>query len=66
MSNWVITGRAGCQVARYVTYVVSEEETDDPSDGDQPLHRWVVEACEGQIQQLINDPDVVRIIWERR
>lgn len=66
MSHWTITGRPGCPVAGYVTQVVSEEEIEDPSAQDQALHRWVVEACEGQIQQLINDPDVVRVTWERR
>jgi len=66
MSHWIVTGRAGCPVASYVTYVVSEEEIQDRSDGGEPLHRWVVEACEGQIQQLTKDPHVVRITWERR
>ena len=66
MSYWIVTGRPGCPVAGYVTQVVSEEKTEERSDGGQPLHRWVVEACEGQIQKLINDPQVTRITWERR
>ena len=66
MSKWIVTAQAGCPVARYVTGIVSEEETADRSGAGEPLHRWVVEACEGQIQQLMNDPRVVRITWERR
>ncbi len=66
MSYWIITGQAELPVAQYVTLVVSEDETDDPADGGQPLHRWVVEACEGQIQKVITDPRVVRVTWERR
>lgn len=66
MSYWIITGRAGCPVAKYVTQVVSEEKTEDQSEGDEPLYRWVVEACEGQMQKLTVDSHVVRVTWERR
>lgn len=66
MSHWTITGRESCPVALYVTYVVSEEGLDGQSGESQPLRRWVVEACEGQIEKLINDPLVVNITWERR
>lgn len=66
MSYWIITGREGCPVDKYVTQVVSQEETDDQSNGDEPLYRWVVEACEGQMQKLAVHPQVVRVAWERR
>ncbi len=66
MSYWIITGREGCPVAKRVTQVVSQEETDHQSGEEGPLYRWVVEACEGQIQRLAADPHVVRITWERR
>lgn len=66
MSQWIVVGREGCPVAGYVTQVVSEEETGNEADGQGMLRRWVVEACEGQIQQLMADPRVVRITWEKR
>ncbi len=66
MSYWIITGREGCPVAKYVTQVVSQEEIDDQSSGEKPVYKWVVEACEGQIQKLVVDPHVVRVTWERR
>jgi hypothetical protein len=66
MSHWTITGRVGCPVARYVTYVVSEEKLDGQSSGSEPLCCWVVEACEGQIHKVIHDPLVVNVSWERR
>lgn len=66
MSHWIVTAQADCPVARYVTDIVSEEKTDEQSGGDGPLRRWVVEACEGQIQQLMTNPQVIRITWERR
>lgn len=66
MSHWIIVGGPDCRVAEYVTYVVSEEGADGETPDSQPLRRWVVEACEGQIQQLTKDPHVVRITWERR
>jgi len=66
MSYWIVTGKVACPVARYVTQVVSEEEIDEQSCEGEPMRRWVVEACEGQIQQLSRDPYVVRITWERR
>ncbi len=61
MVQWVVKAPADCPVTKYVIHVVEEEESpDDPS-----VHRWLVEASEGQIQQLMRNAKYVSVTpWD--
>lgn len=61
MVQWVVKAQVDCPVAKYVIHVVEEEESkEDPS-----IHRWLVEASEQQIQQLMRNTDYVSVTaWD--